>query len=196
MLASDLCGVEIALKSIRFGYDVYWTQYIVARESAIMTLDDLAGATWAYPDAGSTSGFLVPSGQLGLLGIEVGESFEAGGHSATARAIYNGEADFGTTFYSPQIDVDGTAVWDGTSEDADLAGADAGTCGVVAEADAVGSFGPGDLVCDAVEIRDARRNIREPAAISGKRRRTSWTRSASLAFPTRFPTTEWPSAQK
>ena len=98
-----------------------------------------------------------------MLGIEVGESFEAGGHSATARAIYNAEADFGTTFYSPQIDVDGNALWDTTSAGADLAGADLASCGIVAEADAVGKFSAGDLVCGDLEIRDARRNIREEA---------------------------------
>ncbi len=161
VLANDLCGVEIALKSERFGYDVYWTQFIVPRDSEVDSIDDLAGLKWAYPDGASTSGFLVPSGIFESLGIEVGESFEAGGHSATARAVYNGEADFGTTFYSPITDVDGNSVWDGDPANADVA--DASTCGVVAEGSEEGRFGVGDLVCGDQEVRDARRNIREEA---------------------------------
>jgi phosphonate transport system substrate-binding protein len=97
VLANDLCGVDMQLKSERFGYDVYWTQFIVPRDSDVTSVEDLAGKKWAYPDATSTSGFLLPSGLFTSLGIEVGESFEAGGHSAVARAIYNGEADFGTS---------------------------------------------------------------------------------------------------
>lgn len=161
VLANDLCGVEIELKSERFGYDVYWTQFIVPRDSAVDSIEDLAGLKWAYPDGASTSGFLVPSGLFESLGIEVGESFEAGGHSAVARAVYNGEADFGTTFYSPLTDVDGISVWDGDPANADVT--DASTCGVVAEGAEDGAFGAGDLVCGDVEIRDARRNIREEA---------------------------------
>lgn len=161
VLASDLCGVEVALKSERFGYTEYWTQFIVPRDSDVTSLADLAGKSWAYPDAASTSGFLVPTALFDQLGITVGESFEAGGHSATARAVYNGEADFGTTFFSPVIDVDGNAVWDGTSEDADVT--EFSVCTIVTADAAVGTFGEGDLVCGEVEIRDARRNIREEA---------------------------------
>ena len=83
-------------------------------------LKTLAGLKWAYPDGASTSGFLVPSGIFSNLGIEITDSFEAGGHSAVARAVYNGEADFGTTFFSPITDIDGNATWDGTTEDADV----------------------------------------------------------------------------
>ena len=68
-----------------------------------------------------------------------------------------------TTFYSPQIDVDGNVVWDQSAAHADLAGGDLVSCGVVTAAGATGKFGEGDLVCGAVEIRDARRNIREEA---------------------------------
>ncbi|MFW2338722.1 MAG: phosphate/phosphite/phosphonate ABC transporter substrate-binding protein [Acidimicrobiia bacterium] len=161
VLANDLCGVNMALKSERFGYDVYWTQFIVPRDSDIASIEDLAGKKWAYPDATSTSGFLLPSGLFTSLGIEVGESFEAGGHSATARAVYNGEADFGTTFYSPYIDVDGVSQWDNDPANADIA--DISDCRIVTADEAVGKFGEGDLVCGDLEVRDARRNIREEA---------------------------------
>ncbi len=161
VLANDLCGVEMVLKSERFGYDVYWTQFIVARDSDINSVADLAGKKWAYPDATSTSGFLLPSGLFVSEGIEITDSFAAGGHSEVARAVYNGEADFGTTFYSPYIDVDGVSQWDDDPANADVTNFD--DCEVVTAADAVGKFGEGDLVCGDLEVRDARRNIREEA---------------------------------
>ncbi|MBT7783742.1 MAG: transporter substrate-binding domain-containing protein, partial [Anaerolineae bacterium] len=60
-LANQLCGVEPGLASARYGWNVYWAEFLVARDSDFETLEDLEGATWAYPDAGSTSGFLFPS---------------------------------------------------------------------------------------------------------------------------------------
>ncbi len=59
-LANQLCGVEPGLASERYGWNVYWAQFMVARDSDYQTLEDLDGATWAYPDAASTSGYLFP----------------------------------------------------------------------------------------------------------------------------------------
>lgn len=154
ILGNTLCGIEVALKSLRFGYTEYWTQFIVPRDSDIQSIQDLAGKQWAYPDAGSTSGFLVPSALFQSLGIEPGESFEAGGHGATARAIYNGEADFGTTFYSPTIDDDRNVVWDGTAASADVPDDLVESC-VIDET--------GNIDCGGVFPRDARRDIRAEA---------------------------------
>ena len=153
VLGNQLCGVDIALKAERFGYTEYWAQFIAPRDSDISSLADVAGATWAYPDAGSTSGFLVPSGTLAVEGIEVGGEVEAGGHDGVVRAVYNNEADFGTTFFSPATDAEGNAVWDGTNEGADVPADLVEACGVDAD---------GQLSCgDNYTIRDARRNVRE-----------------------------------
>ena len=154
VLANQLCGVEVGLKSIRYGFDVYWTQFIVPRDSDIQTFEDLEGKTWAYPDATSTSGFLFPSGMFASTGVTPGEGFEAGGHSAVARAIYNREADFGTTFYSPPIDADYNVLWDGTIENADVPADIVDTCALDAD---------GQIDCSGTFPRDARRNIREEA---------------------------------
>ncbi|MES0360051.1 MAG: phosphate/phosphite/phosphonate ABC transporter substrate-binding protein, partial [Anaerolineales bacterium] len=103
-LASELCGVEPALASERYGWNVYWTQYIVARDSEYETLEDLEGATWGFGEVTSTSGYLYPAAEMADAGITVGDQVETGGHPETARAVYNGEVDFGTNFYSvPQI---------------------------------------------------------------------------------------------
>lgn len=155
VLANELCGVDVALKAKRFGYTEYWTQFIVQRDSGLETLEDLAGKKWAYPDAGSTSGFLVPSGMFATMGIEVGESFEAGGHSATARTVYNGEADFGTTFYSPPVDREGNVLWDGTLATADVPADKIDKCQLTEDGK--------NIDCDGWIPKDARRNIREEA---------------------------------
>ena len=101
VIASNRCGVEVEAAAVRFGWPVYWAQYIVRRDSDIYTFGDLAGKTWAYGDPGSTSGFIVPSVELQAAGIEPGATLETGGHTQTVRAVYTGDADFGTTFFSP-----------------------------------------------------------------------------------------------
>ena len=155
VLGSDKCGIEVALKSLRFGYTEYWTQFIVPRDSDIETLQDLEGKTWAYPDTGSTSGFLVPSGIFDSLGITPGETVEAGGHSATAQAVYDGSAEFGTTFFSPAVDSERNDLWDGDPNNADVPADLVESCALDAD---------GEIVCgEDFYPRDARRNIREGA---------------------------------
>lgn len=106
-VANQLCGVEPGLAAERRGWNVYWTQFLVQRDSEFETLEDIDGASWAYPDATSTSGFLYPSVVFDDLGIEPGEQVEAGGHPQAARAVYNGEVDFATTFFSPHLPPEG-----------------------------------------------------------------------------------------
>ncbi|MFV1963691.1 MAG: phosphate/phosphite/phosphonate ABC transporter substrate-binding protein, partial [Acidimicrobiia bacterium] len=154
VLGNDLCDLEVVMKSKRFGYTEYWAEFIVPRDSEATTIADLAGLKWAYPDAGSTSGFLVPSGMFKQNGIEAGETFEAGGHSAPVRAVYNGEADFGTVFFSPAIDADRNVLWDGTATNADVPADLVESCELDAD---------GQIDCGGVFPRDARRNIREEA---------------------------------
>jgi phosphonate transport system substrate-binding protein len=103
VLANQLCGVDPGLASVRYGWNIYWTGFYVARDSEYQTLEDLTGATWAYPDAGSTSGFLYPSSLFADLGVEVGETVEAGGHPQSVLAVYNGDADVATAYFSAPL---------------------------------------------------------------------------------------------
>lgn len=103
VLASERCGVDVAFKAIRFGHSVYWAQILVARDSEIDGIEDLEGLSWALPDSGSTSGFMVPTLMFDQAGITPGEQVEAGGHPQAALAVYRGEADFATTFFSPPL---------------------------------------------------------------------------------------------
>ncbi len=103
VLANQKCGVQVGAASVRYGWSVYWAQFLVARDSDIQTLEDLDGKKWAVPDLGSTSGFLYPSVMFQELGVEPGEIIEAGGHPQAALAVYNGEVDFATTYFSAPL---------------------------------------------------------------------------------------------
>lgn len=107
VLGSQLCGVDVAFKAVRFGWGVYWSQILVPRDSDIESIEDLDGLSWAIPDFGSTSGYLVPVVQLEEAGVEPGEIVETGGHNLAALAVYRGEVDFATTFFSPPLILDG-----------------------------------------------------------------------------------------
>jgi phosphonate transport system substrate-binding protein len=111
VLANQRCGVEVALAAVRNGWNVYWSQYIVQRDSDIYTFGDLAGKKWAYGDVASTSGYIVPEVELKAAGIEPGDTVQTGGHPQTVLAVYNGDADFGTTYYSPPLMPEGHAAW-------------------------------------------------------------------------------------
>src|SRR3990172_607783 len=41
VLANQLCGVDVAFKAVRFGWDVYWAEIIVPADSDVETLADL-----------------------------------------------------------------------------------------------------------------------------------------------------------
>jgi phosphonate transport system substrate-binding protein len=150
-LANQLCGVEPALASVRFGWNVYFAQYIVARDSEFQTLEDLEGATWGFGDTSSTSGYLVPFAELNDLGVTVGEQVETGGHTATVNAVYNGEVDFGTTFFSPPLLPEGT--W-AEGDPADIPEELIPECAVTPE---------DRLYCGAYRVLDARAGLRTEA---------------------------------
>ena len=151
VLANSLCRVELGLASVLFGWNVYWSQFLVARDSEFQTLEDLDGASWAYSTAGSTSSYLLPIAILDSLDITVSETLEAGGHPETVWAVYNGEADFGTTFFAPPIPPVGS--WS--------MGMDPDIPDVLVESCAVNE--QNYLMCGGWRVMDARQTIREEA---------------------------------
>jgi phosphonate transport system substrate-binding protein len=100
VIANAHCGVQVGAASSRYGWAYYWAQYVVRRDSDIYVFGDLEGKTWGYGDPASTSGYIVPLVELQAAGIEVGDTVETGGHPQTILAVYNGEVDFGTTYFS------------------------------------------------------------------------------------------------
>ena len=163
VLASDLCGVDVSFKAVRFGFPVYWAQFLVARDSDIDSLEDLDGLTWGYGSITSGSGYLAPLVTMNDLGITPSEAVETGGHNQSALAVYNGEVDFATTFYSVPLTPEGESYW--TYEDY-LAG-DVTPDMYELPDEVIPSCAPSDdgetLLCDGWRVLDARANIRTEA---------------------------------
>lgn len=151
VLANDLCGVDVSFRAVRRGWGVYWTMIVVARDSDIQSIADLEGKKWAYPDAGSTSGYLVPTVMFKEAGVTPGETLEAGGHPQAVRAVYTGEADFGTAFYSPWAAPEGADKW-ARGDDPEVP-VDVNTCALNED--------KSQLLCEGYRVLDARANIRE-----------------------------------
>ena len=163
-IASQLCGVDVAFKAIRFGYPVYWAEYIVARDSEYQTLADLEGKKWGYGDQGSTSGYMVPTVEFADAGITPGEQLQTGGHNQTVTAVYNGEVDFGTVFYSVPLNPEGAPIF---TYDEYLAGGITELAQYEIPEESIPNCAPDTdgkkLLCDGYRILDARANIRTEA---------------------------------
>ena len=154
VIANQLCGVDVAFKANRRGWGVYWAMFLVQRDSPYQTLEDLEGKKWAYPDAGSTSGYLFPQVLLNDLGITPGEQLEAGGHPEAVRAVYSGDADFATAFFSAPLKPEGEPAW-AIGDSPDIPD------------DLIDSCAPSEdkskLMCGGWRVLDARANLREEA---------------------------------
>ncbi len=163
-IASQLCGVDVAFKAVRFGYPVYWAEYIVARDSEFQTLEDLEGATWGFGDQGSTSGYMVPAVELAAAGVTPGEQVQTGGHNQTVTAVYNGEVDFGTVFYSVPLNPDGEPIF--TYEQYQNGEITELSQYEIPE-ESIANCAPSDdgeqLLCDGYRVLDARANVRTEA---------------------------------
>lgn len=102
IVAADRGAAEAALVSVRFGRPFYDGQIIVAADSDIRKLEDLAGKTFARPDPLSSSGWIIPSLTMRSAGInperDLSEIVDAGGHTSVIAAVYSGSADAGATY--------------------------------------------------------------------------------------------------
>ena len=154
VFASQLCGVDVEYKAVRYGSSVYWAEILVPRDSDIQTIDDLAGKTWGFPDLGSTSGYMVPLVMFQDAGIEPGEKVETGGHNQAVKAVYDGSVDFATAFYTPPLKPEGEAAWvEGDAPDIPDDMVD--SCAVTEDGKSI--------MCGDWKILDARANIRTEA---------------------------------
>lgn len=154
VLAHDLCGVDVAFKAVRFGSDSYYAQFLVLRDSPYKELKDLEGKKWGTTDPGSTSGYMVPVVMFQDMGIKVGETVETGGHPQAVKAVYNGEVDFATTFYSAPLRPEDLGPWK-EGEPFDIPDELVSECKVTEDGK--------NIVCGGYTVLDARRNIRTEA---------------------------------
>lgn len=153
VIANNRCGIEVSAAAVRNGWPYYWAAYMIRRDSNIYTFGDLEGKTWGYGDPGSTSGYIAPLVELQATGISAGAEVQTGGHNQTVLAVYNGEVDFGTVYFSPPIMPEGHAQWStkDVPEPYDLS----------VDESYIGE--DGELYVGDIRVMDARRAVRETA---------------------------------
>jgi phosphonate transport system substrate-binding protein len=92
----DLLAAPVMAGPRYSGRPVYFSDVVVHRESAFYTFADLRGATWAYNEPGSQSGYNVVRHHLACLGEDFsyfGRMVEAGAHLRSLQMILNREVD-------------------------------------------------------------------------------------------------------
>jgi phosphonate transport system substrate-binding protein len=104
VLANEKYGAEVALTTLRKGMAAYRGQFVAKASSNIFSVEDLQGKTIAYTDKGSTSGYIYPAGMLNQKNIEPKNVLFAGGHPQAISAVYDGRADAGCSFWSPEYE--------------------------------------------------------------------------------------------
>lgn len=101
ILANEKYDAEVELMTVRKGLKKYKGQFVALTESEIKTIEDIEGKMIAYTDYASTSGYIYPSALLKKKNIKPGKEFKAGGHPQAILAVYQGTADIGCTYWSP-----------------------------------------------------------------------------------------------
>ncbi len=95
--------------SVRYGSSTYKTQFNVRCDGPIESYDDFRGASLAFVDPGSSSGFQFPyvflKNQYGIDANEDMSTVFAGSHDAAALAVYNGDVDIATSFNDVREDL-------------------------------------------------------------------------------------------
>jgi ABC-type phosphate/phosphonate transport system substrate-binding protein len=71
----------------------YHSVLVARRDDARRGFSDFHGATLAYNDAGSQSGWAAPMAEAAAAGIAFGQTRATGAHRASARAVAEGAAD-------------------------------------------------------------------------------------------------------
>jgi phosphonate transport system substrate-binding protein len=110
VLANEVCGVDVALVTERFGSTTYTGQFNIHADSDIESLEDLEGKTVCWVDPNSTSGYIIPRIMLRANGINPEDAFaqqiEAGSHNNVVTQVYNQECDVGTTYADARSSVE------------------------------------------------------------------------------------------
>ena len=99
------CSIRLA--SVRYGEGTYYGAIYVRRDSGIESIIDLHNKVWVYNEVGSGSGYVIPKQMFDNLGIVPSSLIETGGHTNTIAALYEGQGDFGTVYYSKPTPPDG-----------------------------------------------------------------------------------------
>ena len=108
LMVNEMYGAEAKLRIVRDqGETTYRGQIIVRADSGIDSLSDLAGKSFAFVDASSTSGYILPKFILDKNHIALGETVFAMRHDNVVMMVYQKQVDAGATYYSPPDKITG-----------------------------------------------------------------------------------------
>ncbi|MGI9528831.1 MAG: PhnD/SsuA/transferrin family substrate-binding protein [Acidimicrobiia bacterium] len=83
------CGADTRYNLIAWGSSSHSTEFLVPHDSALDSLDELAGLAWYYSDEGSLSSYMVPLGMLTLAGVTDQIPVAVGSHTGAVEAVYD-----------------------------------------------------------------------------------------------------------
>ncbi len=92
----ELCCAPVMAHARYQGRPVYFTDVIVRGDSPVRAFAELRGKRWAYNDAGSNSGYVMPRHHLLTLGETAGffgAAVASGSHQRSIRLVLDGEVD-------------------------------------------------------------------------------------------------------
>jgi phosphonate transport system substrate-binding protein len=105
VLAERLFGVRVLLTQVRRGQPTYFSAFVVRDDSRFRTLEDLRGASVAWVDPTSTSGYVIPRYLIVQRGFDPSRFFSrqvfAGQHDASVIAVQQGQVDVAAVWADP-----------------------------------------------------------------------------------------------
>lgn len=108
LLAHQKYGARAVLRVVRTGNQTSFRGQIIAYvDSKINSIEDLNGKSFAFVDASSASGYILPSNLLRRKGVKLARETFAMKHDNVVIMVYQKQVDAGATFYSPPHPVTG-----------------------------------------------------------------------------------------
>lgn len=97
-IASREVDIEVLVAEVMAstGQPSYRAYIITRSDSGIADLSQLNGASFAFTDVGSTSGYLMPNYIFAQEGIEIGKEFFGGAQFVVVEAVLNNTVDAGS----------------------------------------------------------------------------------------------------
>lgn len=109
--AMDRYGAVPITASVRFGSPTYKSQFNVRCDGPIESFEDLEGASIAFVDPGSASGYQFPTvflkNEYGIDPESDMSSIFAGSHDAAVLAVYNSDVDVAVSFNDARTAIEG-----------------------------------------------------------------------------------------
>jgi phosphonate transport system substrate-binding protein len=100
ILAKEKYQAHARLTGTFNGTHEYWGQ-IITRKNHLQSIKDIDGKKFAFVEATSTSGYLMPAKFFKENNIHPSETIFAGKHDSVVRMVYQGQVDAGATFFTP-----------------------------------------------------------------------------------------------